>query len=137
MIADKASPQYKKHGAMLEGTTFEKEGQRIFFYDPPDDIAVYSMTSYMTDQELQYINDQRMGKNLINHQGEPCRFLKRLARTKKGFVQVQNQAQKIAIERKEFPDGEKIDIDEICKTIKSISFEKPFYFKEPIEMEIG
>jgi hypothetical protein len=137
MIAYKASPQYKKYGAMLEGTTYEKEGPTVFFYDPQDDAAVYALTSFMTDEELQYINDQRMAKNITNRQGQPCRFLKRLARTKKGFIQAQNQAQKIAVERKEFPEGEKVDIDEICKTIKSISFEKPFYFKEPIEMEVG
>ena len=94
----------------------------------------------MTDEELQYINDQRMGKNLINRQGQPCRFLKRLARTKKGFIQAQNQAQKIAIERKEFPESENKGIDEICKTIKAISnkfYEKPFYLNEKIEMEVG
>jgi hypothetical protein len=137
MIADKTTPQYKKYSAMLEGTTYEKEGQRIFYYDPPDDMAVYSMTNYMTDQELQYINEQRMSKNLTNQQGKPCRYLKRLARTPQGYIQVSNQAQKIATEKKWFPENEKIDIEKACKMLSSISFEKPFYYKEPIEMEVG
>lgn len=137
MIADKMSPQYKKYGALLEGCTFEKEGTRIFFFDPQDDLTVYSMTCYMSDTELQYINDQRMSKNLTNQRGEPCRYLKRLARTQSGYVQVKDQAQKIAVESKNFPENEKVDIEKACKILSSISFDKPFYYKEPIEMEVG
>src|SRR5208337_3345038 len=93
------SPQYNNYSNILEGITLLDSGGKPYkfvIYNPSDQLAVYSMTKYLSDEELEYVNEIRNGQYYEKEVDGikvriPCSLLPRLASIGNGkYKEVRN-----------------------------------------------
>lgn len=88
------SQQFNRIGNLLIGQNIgEKE---LYFYVPSDETAMYHVSDWLKDFEIIEINKIRKKYNKPE--------IYRLARTKSGYVKVNNVHQRKEIEKREFTD---------------------------------
>jgi hypothetical protein len=101
------TPAYKEFSGLLLGVmnkTSETSGY-LSYYTPPDESAVYMMTRYMTDVELEFINHYRAQAG-YHKNGQPLKPIPRLAYLGgDNFQVVTNQRERKAIESRHFGEG--------------------------------
>lgn len=99
------TPDYLEWGELLAGV----RGHHV--YTPADNQDIYYRTNFMSDQELNWINEKRAEIKM--------KPLPRLARDIEGFVIVSNQSAKIAHEKATFVNIDyKNMIDDVQEKLK-------------------
>jgi hypothetical protein len=133
------SPQYNNYSNILEGITLLDSGgkpYKFLIYNPPDQLAVYSMTKYLSDEELEYINEIRKGQYYEKEIDgvkvkKPCPVLPRLASIGNGkYKEVRNQHERHELETRIFSDPQGGNIEKIINQL-AIKNMRNEIFSEP------